>query len=206
MSYPPQPGQQPQQWQQQPGQYPPQQGPGWGAPMPPPKKSKTGLIVTLSVIGGLVVLGGCGAVVAGIASVGSTTENSATGHSPAAEAPKGGPSEADKAEEPAEKKKPAEKPADKGPEGDVKITSCKVNGSTTWPAAEVEIVNHSDEKANYIVSVEFVNAKGDRLGEGMAATNNLAPGQRSTQTAQGLDATSGKVECKVTDVSRYPSL
>ncbi|MEL5955836.1 FxLYD domain-containing protein [Streptomyces sp. CLV115] len=202
MSYPPQPGQQPQQWQQ-PGQYPPQPGPGWGAPMPP-KKSKTGLIVTLSVIGGLVLLGGCGAVVVGLASVGTTTENSATGHSPAAKEPgKGVPAEAEK---PAEKKKPAEKPEDKGPEGDVKITGCEVNSSTTWPAADVEIVNHSDEKANYIVSVEFVNAKGDRLGEGMAATNNLAPGQKSVTKAQGLDATSGKVTCKVTDVSRYPSL
>ncbi|MFF3391288.1 FxLYD domain-containing protein [Streptomyces sp. NPDC002669] len=203
MSYPPQPGQQPHpQWQQQPGQYPPQPGPGWGGPVPPPKKSRTGLIVTLSVIGGLVVLGGCGALVAGIASVGSTTENSATGHSPAGKTPeKGTPAEADKAEKPVEK----EKAAEKGPEADVKVTGCTVNSSTTWPAADVEIVNHSDEKANYIVSVEFVNGEGTRLGEGMAATNNLAPGQKAVETAQGLSNTSGKVECKVTKVTRYPS-
>lgn len=201
MSYPPHPGQQPQQWQQQPGQYPPQPGPGWGAPMPPPKKSKTGLIVTLSVIGGLVVLGGCGVLVAGIASVGSTTESSATGHSPAAKAPE----KTAPAEKPVEKEKakPAEK--EKGPEGDVKITGCTVNSMTTWPDADVEIVNHSGEKANYIISVEFVNAEGTRFGEGMAATNNLAPGQKSVQKAQGLEKASGKVTCKVTDVSRYPS-
>ncbi|MEU9316833.1 hypothetical protein [Streptomyces sp. NPDC048295] len=48
-----------------------------------------------------------------------------------------------------------------------------------------------------------MNAKGDRLGEGMAATNNLAPGQKLVTQAQGLDATSGKVTCKITDVSRY---
>ncbi|MGW1431216.1 FxLYD domain-containing protein [Streptomyces sp. NPDC002431] len=204
MSYPPQPGQQPQQWQQ-PGQYPPQQGPGWGGPVPPPKKSRTGLIVTLSVIGGLVVLGGCGALVVGLASVGTTTESSAEGTS----TPDTKPEKSAGAEEPAEKQekaeKPAEKTADKGPEADVRILKCEVNSATTWAAAEVEIVNHTSEKANYIVSVEFVNGAGDRLGEGMAATNNLAPGQKSVQTAQGLDKTSGKVTCKVTDVSRYPS-
>ncbi|MFD4855097.1 FxLYD domain-containing protein [Streptomyces atratus] len=203
MSYPPQPGQQPQQPQQPPYQQWQQPQPGWGGPPQPPKKSKTGLIVTLSVLGGLVVLGGCGAVVAGLASVGSTTESSATGHSPAAKAPeKSAPAQAEK---PVEKEKPADKPAEKGPEADVKITGCTVNSLTTWPDADVEIVNHSGEKANYIISVEFVNADGDRLGEGMAATNNLAPGQKSVQKAQGLDKTSGKVKCKVTDVTRYAS-
>ncbi|MEU0631072.1 FxLYD domain-containing protein [Streptomyces sp. NPDC005989] len=190
--------------QQQYQQWPQQQGPGWGAPLPPPKKSRTGLIVTLSVLGGLVMLGGCGVLVAAVAGSGGTIhESSASGSSRADDEPeKNAPGKSEPAEKPA-KEKPAKK--ETGPEADVKVTGCTVNSSTTWPAADVEIVNHSEEKSNYIVSVEFVNSAGDRLGEGMAATNNLAPGQKSVQKAQGLDATSGKVTCKVTDVSRYPS-
>ncbi|MFB7215008.1 FxLYD domain-containing protein [Streptomyces sp. NPDC056255] len=189
--------------QQQYQQWPQQQGPGWGAPLPPPKKSRTGLIVTLSVLGGLVMLGGCGVLVAAVAGSGTVHESSASGSSRADDEPeKSAPGKSEPAEKPAEEK-PAKK--ETGPEADVKVTGCTVNSSTTWPAADVEIVNHSEEKSNYIVSVEFVNAAGDRLGEGMAATNNLAPGQKSVQKAQGLDATSGKVTCKVTDVSRYPS-
>ncbi|MER5612193.1 FxLYD domain-containing protein [Streptomyces sp. NPDC002215] len=171
--------------------------------MPSPKKSKTGLIVTLSVLGGLVVLGGCGVLVASVASVGSTHESSASGESPAERSPAGKAPEKSAPRETPTAEKPAEK--EKGPEADVKVTGCTVNSSTTWPAADVEIVNHSEEKANYIISVEFVNAEGTRFGEGMAATNNLAPGQKAVTQAQGLDKTSGKVECKVTDVSRYPS-
>ncbi|SFW45074.1 hypothetical protein [Amycolatopsis australiensis] len=57
---PPQPGYQPPQPGYQPAGYPPPGYPpaGYGAPMPPPKKKRTGLI--LGVIGGVVVLLGAG--------------------------------------------------------------------------------------------------------------------------------------------------
>lgn len=199
--YPPpqQPGppqQNPQWGQQPPGQYPPQSGPGWGgpAPMPPPKKSsKAGLFAVLG-CSGVLVLAIVGGVVA-IASSGGGSSDDASGSSsvtPSAAAPSKAPT-----------KKTAPKPA--GAEGDVTITACEVNSSTTWPAADVEIVNHSSSEANYIVSVEFLDASGTRLGEGMAATNNLAPGAKARAKAQALSDTSGKVTCKVSKVTRYPS-
>ncbi|MFJ1846707.1 MULTISPECIES: FxLYD domain-containing protein [unclassified Streptomyces] len=203
MSYPPPPGQQPQQPpQQQPyQQWPQQPGPGWGAPMPPPKKSKTGLIVTLSVLGGLVLLGGCGALVATVSS-GSTHESSATGESPADAAPeKNAPAENAPAEKPAEK----EKGADASAESDVKLTGCEVNSVTKWPSVTVEIENHSDAQSNYIVSVEFVDGSGTRLAEGIAAANNLAAGQKSEQKAQGIGEAPADTKCKVSKVTRYPS-
>jgi hypothetical protein len=58
--YPQQPGQVPPGYPQQPG-YPPQQGyppPGYGGPMQPPRKKKTGLI--LGIVGAVVVLLGAG--------------------------------------------------------------------------------------------------------------------------------------------------
>ncbi|MFE5094979.1 FxLYD domain-containing protein [Streptomyces sp. NPDC056638] len=205
--YPPsQPGQQPPpQWGQQPPQPPYQQwqqtGPGWGGPPQPPKKSKTGLIVALSVLGGLVLLGGCGALVAVVGS-GSTHESSATGESPADEAPeKSAPAESAPAEKPAEKAKKA----DAGPEADVKLSGCEVNDVTKWPSAMVKIENGSKETSNYIISVEFLNKAGTRVGDALAASDNVAAGQRVETKAQSLDEVSGQVTCKVTKVTRYAS-
>ncbi|MFE7358149.1 FxLYD domain-containing protein [Streptomyces sp. NPDC057543] len=198
MSYPPQPGQQP---QQPPYQQWPQQQPGWGAPMPPPKKSRTGLIVTLSVLGGLVLLGGCGALVA-VIGANAVSEVSATGESTAVAVPaKSAPAAGVPAEKPAEKAKKAPT----GPEADVKLHACEVNDMTNWPSAMVEINNGSKDTSNYIISVEFLDKSGTRVGEALAATNNVAAGQKVETKAQSLDKVSGDVTCKVTKVSRYAS-
>ncbi|WP_406735371.1 FxLYD domain-containing protein [Streptomyces sp. NBC_01108] len=198
MSYPPQPGQQP---QQPPYQQWPQQQPGWGAPMPPPKKSRTGLIVTLSVLGGLVLLGGCGALVAVVGSS-STHESSATKESPVGTVPeKSAPAESTPAKKPAEKAKKA--PA--GPEADVKLSNCEVDGMTHWPSAMVEIVNGSKDTSNYIISVEFLDKSGTRVADALAASNDVAAGQKVQTKAQSLDKASGDVTCKVTKVTRYAS-
>ncbi|MFF1957741.1 FxLYD domain-containing protein [Streptomyces sp. NPDC058220] len=177
--YPPPHGQRPQWGPQSP---PPQRwdrpGPGWGPPPPPPKKTRVALIVTLSVTGTLVLLVLLGALV------------SAAGDSPWKE----------RSSPPTQTPQGAEQPAE-----DVKVTGCEVNGLTMWPAADLEITNSTGAKANYVVSVEFVDAAGTRLGEGMAATSNLAAGQTAREKAQGLDQVSGKVACKVTKVMRYPS-
>ncbi|MEV5688159.1 MULTISPECIES: FxLYD domain-containing protein [unclassified Streptomyces] len=188
MSYPQQPGQQPQQpqWGQQPGwgQQPPQQ----------PKKKSTGMIVGFSCLGIVVLvimLGIVGAV------MGGTDSGSDEGGILEVTAP---PTKA------AEKKDDAPKEKDDaGPEGDVKITECEVNGATQWPAAKLEITNRSSKQSNYIVQVEFLDKDGTRLGEGTAATNNLAPAQLAKETAQGLAQVDGKVTCRVTKVTRYAS-
>lgn len=195
-SYPPPPDQQPgpQQWQQQPGQYPPQPA-GWGTPTPPPKKTnKAGLFAILG-CSGVLVLAVIGGAVALVSSGGDDGPSSSAGGASSS------PSAAASGKAPA-KKPPAEP---KGDAGDVTITGCSVNGVTTWPAADVEIVNGSGEKSNYIVSIEFLDRSGTRLGEGMAAANNVAVGQKVKAKAQGLAETSGKVTCKVSDVTRYPS-
>lgn len=184
--------------------------------MPPPKRRRTGLVVTLSVLGGLVLLGGCGALVAAVVSTGPTVhESSSSGQSSQDEAPgKDAPAKDDASgEKPGEEKPAGKKDEKKDAEGgaktdaaaDVKLSKCEVNDLTKWPSVDVEIVNHGDVKSNYIVSVEFVDGSGTRVAEGMAAANNLAPGQKSTQKAQGLGESPTDTTCKVTDVTRYPS-
>lgn len=88
---------------------------------------------------------------------------------------------------------------------DVKIDSCSIDSLTKMPSAKLTITNKSSKTSNYTVQVEFTDASGTRLDEGMAATNNLAPGQVSKQTAGAMTEASGTVKCKVTDVTRYAS-
>ncbi|MFE3004227.1 MULTISPECIES: FxLYD domain-containing protein [unclassified Streptomyces] len=181
-------GQQPQGW----GQQPPQ----WGGQPPAPKKSSAGKIVglgCLGIVGLLVVIGVVGAVAMGGDDGGEASSKPATTVSEPAAAPEKEPEEDAPAKEPS------------GPEGDVKITGCEVNGTTGWPKADVLITNRSSKKSNYIVSVEFVNASGKRLGEAFAASNNVAAGQEVEAEAQSLDQVEGKVECRVTKVTRYAS-
>ncbi|MFB7220836.1 FxLYD domain-containing protein [Streptomyces sp. NPDC056227] len=196
---PPPPGQQPPPWGQQAQQPPPwgqqppypqwqQPGPGWGGPPRPPKSSNTALIVTLSVLGGLIVMGGIGAVaVVGLSS------RPAPRKLPVAEAPPSGETaKADPKEEPAA-------------EADVKLSGCKVDPLTTWPSVNVEIVNGTEETANYVVNVEFVDGDGTRVAEGLAVASDLASGQRAKAKAQGLGKSPAGTKCKVTKVTRYSS-
>lgn len=215
---PPQPQWQPPgaQWQQ-PGpewQQPPPPpgygypGPGWGGPPPPPpRKSNTGLIVGLS-IAGVVVLLLIAAGVVGVMAVNDATKDGgpladATASAPAqSDEPYDEPNQ-DAGETPAAEE-PTDGPSDaSGPEGDVKITQCEVDSLTTWASAEVTITNSTEQTASYVVSVEFVDSSGKRVGDALAATENLAAGQKAEETAQGLDTIKGKIDCKVTEVTRY---
>ncbi|MFJ8853256.1 hypothetical protein [Streptomyces sp. NPDC102437] len=231
MSYgypPPQPGQQPQPGEQpqagqqpqfgeqpQSGQQPPASSPyaHWPQPAPgaygypqPPRKSRTGLIVTLSVIGGVVLLLAAGVLVA-VTSGGGTS--STAGSKPSrAEATESGSPAASGAPAPGDASDaPTELPAPEGTdgEGDVRITRCQVDSLTEWPDADVEIVNHGDDQASYIVSVEFVDGDGTRRASGLATATDLAAGRKSVQKAQGLGKVPGKMTCKVSKVTRLPS-
>lgn len=179
-----------------PGQQPPA-GAAWGGPPPPqPKKSPVGKILgfgCFGFVGFLVIIGIIGAV----ASSGSDSTSPAATKQTAS-------SSAKKSDAPA-KDTAAQDQAAAGPEGDVKITACEVDSALRWPSAKLTITNRSSKTSNYMVQLEFVDAKGTRISEGIAATNNLAPGQAAKETAQGTAEAEGKISCKVTEVTRYAS-
>lgn len=165
----------------------------------PSKKSRTGLIVTLSVVGGVAALLALGVLIA--TSVGSNSSSSKS-NPPSVEATEGGAPVAGGASD-----APTEPPAaeDTAAEDDVRITSCELDSVTQWPAADVEIVNHSGARASYIVNVEFVDGDGTCHGEGPAPSSNLDAGQKAVGKAQGLGKFTGKLTCKVAKVSRFPA-
>ncbi|MDK0519268.1 hypothetical protein [Streptomyces sp. ML-6] len=219
MSYgypPPQPGQQPPSppfpsapdpSQGAPYQHWPQPGPGgYGYPQPP-KKSRTGLIVTLSVVGGTAALLALGVLIAVLGSDDSPSGDSkrpvaeaSDGRTPAKEG-EGTPAPDDASDA------SAEPPAREGTDGtgDVRITRCAIDSLTEWPDADVEIVNRSEDQASYIVSVEFVDGEGTRRASGLAAATDLAAGQKAVEKAQGLGKVPGRMTCRVSKVTRLPS-
>lgn len=185
--------------QAEPWQYPPQSGPGWGSPMPAPKKANVGLIVGA----------GCGGLLLAIVIVGVVvallrgSDDGGSSGAPSDRPPSAAPSAA--GESPAEEEGEEALPGHVDAREDVTIKGCSVNSLTKWPDARLEILNSGSDAADYIVYVEFVDSSGTRLAEGLAAVTGLGPGQKAKEKAQGLGETSGKVSCKVTNVYRTPS-
>lgn len=198
---PPQPGQSASD-SQQPWQYPPQPGPGWGGPMPPPKKTNVGLIVGAGCGGLLLALVIVVAMVALLRGGDDGNDRRSKTGRPVSDAPSVAESAQATEEAPATEEAQAD-PADA--ERDVTITACTVNSLTTWAHADVEILNQGSDTATYIIRMEFVDPSGTRLADGLAVTSNLAPGQKAKEKAQGVGETKGKVSCKVTEVLRQPA-
>ncbi|MFJ6618173.1 hypothetical protein ACIQOW_11460 [Kitasatospora sp. NPDC091335] len=131
-----------------------------------------------------------GAAVLGLAACDPSTTTSSKSTAPAVAATEAGA--------------PAPAPAGGGDAAkDAEITKCTINDLLKMPEAEVKITNHSSKSSNYIVQLEFTDASGTRVAEGAAATNNLAPNQAAVQKAPGAAQVTGKVSCRITNVTRY---
>jgi hypothetical protein len=182
--------------------------PGYGYPQqpygyapPPPKKSPVGKILGFGCLGAVaatILL-----VIIGVAVSGGDDNGGGTTASDSSDSDANGPAE--------EEKEPrgfkwAAKGADTSTAGwdDVEITSCEA-GEFGYPKAEVKITNRSSDTSNYSINLEFVDPSGKRLSEGIAATNNLASGQSTTQEASGFEEVSGEFKCKFTEITRYAS-
>ncbi|MFF8609616.1 FxLYD domain-containing protein [Streptomyces sp. NPDC015346] len=176
----------------------PEPQPGWGQPSPgqggprSPRKGNTGKIIGFSCLGAIVLV--VVLIIALLAIGGGDDGEPDQPHTSPATQPTAGRTPTSK-----------EPQTDSGPRGDVRITACEVDSATNWPSAELTITNRSSKASNYVVQVEFVDASNTRLSEATAATNNVAPGQQSEVTAQGLDQITSKITCRITDVTRYAS-
>ncbi|MFI6645811.1 hypothetical protein [Streptomyces sp. NPDC050504] len=160
---------------------------GWGQPPqgpPPPRKKRRTLLYVLLGVAAFIVL---------IAVAGALTGSTDNDVSP----PKKSPSPP-----PAQEKTSS---AESGPRADVEVTGCVVDSTTSWPEAKLRITNHSSKASDYWINVEFVDAKGERVAEGFAATNHLAPAQVANESANGFTQTSDPIKCRITEVSRRAS-
>ncbi|MBT2899815.1 FxLYD domain-containing protein [Streptomyces sp. McG3] len=192
--FPPPPPEQPQPEHRAPvGAAPPSP---WAAPAAPPGRQRTGLIVTLAVGGGLVV---AGAMVALVYALMDSVSDSIALPPERSDAPYSEPYE----EEPYEEE-PVE-PVAPGPpaEGDVTVTKCTRDSLIGWPHADLKIVNRSGSPAAYIVSITFVDADGAVVSDGIATTEEVAPGASVRVRAQGSGEVAAGTKCRIGEVDRH---
>ncbi|MFE4526772.1 FxLYD domain-containing protein [Streptomyces anulatus] len=197
--FPPPPPEQPQPEHPAPvGASPPSP---WAAPAAPPGKQRTGLIVTLAVGGGLVV---AGAMVALVHALLDSVSDSIALPPERSDAPYSEPyDEEPYAEEPSYEE-PVEPDAAGPPaEKDVTVTKCTRDSLIGWPHADLRIVNRSGSPAAYIVSITFVDADGTVVSDGVATTEEVAPGASVEVRAQGSGEVAAGTECRIAEVDRH---
>lgn len=94
---------------------------------------------------------------------------------------------------------------------DVKITSCKIVDQEFIGRelkTKVTITNHGKKRANYVIEGEFLNPKGDKVGELLATVQNLKPGTSTVQDFGGALITPddlkgiSKGSCSIVEVTR----
>ncbi|MFJ2077482.1 FxLYD domain-containing protein [Streptomyces anulatus] len=178
----------------------------WAAPAAPPGKQRTGLIVTLAVGGGLVV---AGAMVALVYALMDSVSDSIALPPERSDAPYSEPyDEEPYAEEPYAEEPSYEEPVEPdaaGPpaEKDVTVTKCTRDSLIGWPHADLRIVNRSGSPAAYIVSITFVDADGTVVSDGVATTEEVAPGASVEVRAQGSGEVAAGTECRIAEVDRH---
>ncbi|UZI27836.1 FxLYD domain-containing protein [Streptomyces sp. VB1] len=197
--FPPPPPEQPQPEHRAPvGASPPSP---WAAPAEPPGKRRTGLIVTLAVGGGLVV---AGVMVALVYALMDSVSDSIALPPERSEAPYSAPYDEEPYEEEPYDEEPLE-PVAPGPaaEGDVTVAKCTRDSLIGWPHAELKIVNRSGSPAAYVVSITFVNADGAVVSDGIATTEEVAPGASVKVRAQGSGEVAASTKCRIAEVDRH---
>ncbi|MFD3792621.1 FxLYD domain-containing protein [Streptomyces cyaneofuscatus] len=184
----------------------------WAPPAAPPgKQQRTGLIVSLAVGGGLVV---AGALVALVYSLLDSVSDSIALPPARSDAPYSGPydeqpyDEQPYGEDPVEEDPVEEEPEPvvSGPaaERDVTITRCARDSLIGWQHADLTVVNGGRSPAGYVVFVEFLDTKGAVLTDGIATTDDLAPGASVKVKAQGVGEVPTGTTCRVKQVTRDP--
>ncbi|WP_030701442.1 MULTISPECIES: FxLYD domain-containing protein [unclassified Streptomyces] len=190
-TFPPPPPEQP---QPEPRYRSPEQVSPWAAPAVPQRKRRTGLIVTLAVAGGLVVAGGTVALV--VSTMSAVQDSIAL--PPRSDAPYSAPYEDETFDE--ETVEPAPGP---DPEGDVTVATCGRDSLIGWPHADLKIVNRTEGPAAYIVTVSFVDGDGEEVDDGIATTEEIAPGDAVTVRALGSGEVAAGTKCRTGEVERY---
>jgi hypothetical protein len=161
----------------------PPPAPQWGGP-PPAKKSNRGCFIALAVVGVLALLGIVATVVI-ISAVGNEVDDRVNND--------GGVTNFSGNDE--------NPPAD-----DVTVAECGPAPNTEFMRATLDVLNHSSEPSNYIVTVAFESEDGnEQLATSTALVNGLGPDQTTNTEADSFQRAPGGQEfsCRITQVERF---
>jgi hypothetical protein len=89
---------------------------------------------------------------------------------------------------------------------DVAVTSCSPSASGGHPTVTGTITNHSRKDSAYLIHVRFMDASGNRVGDGVASVAKVAPLATATWRADDVISAKGPVTCKVASVARTVSV
>jgi hypothetical protein len=165
---------------------PPGPAPQWGGP-PPAKKSNKGCLIALAVVG-VVALLGIAAVVAVVVAV----EDEVDDRVDHVNRDGGIPTFSDNTENP--------------PGDDVSVAECGPAADGGYMRATVDVLNHSSEPSNYIITVAFEAEDGDRqLATSTALVNGLGPDQTTNAETNSFQRAPAGEEfsCVVNQVQRF---
>lgn len=195
----------------QPGYQQPAQG-GYGPPpgftprQAPPKSHRTRNIA-LSVVGVLVLIIVIGAIAGGGSKKKNTaatvTSSSSTSAVVAAAPVAAGTTTAAAVVPPPVATTAKPSPAVTGAAADITISGC-VTSDFGSPEAHLTIKNNSSKTSNYIITIAFDSPDGGtQYDTGLAAVDNLTPGQTSQTDATAFKQVSTKFVCKIASATRY---
>jgi hypothetical protein len=184
--YPPQPAATPPPMAPPPGPGP---GPQWGGP-PPAKKSNKGCFIALAIVG-VVLLLGIGAVVAIVVAVGDEVDDRAD-QIDRANRDGGIPTFSDNTENP--------------PGEDVTVADCEPAEGTGFMRATLDVLNHSSEPSNYIITVAFESDDGgEQFTTATTVVDGLGPDQTTTVEADAFEEPppGQDFSCSINQVQRF---
>jgi hypothetical protein len=88
---------------------------------------------------------------------------------------------------------------------DVSIMGCGRDAALGTGSARGVIKNTTAERADYVVHIDFVDAKGAVIDSALHAETGIDSGADVTFTAIGVSSYPDQVTCKVTKVDRVPA-
>jgi hypothetical protein len=85
--------------------------------------------------------------------------------------------------------------------GDVEVTKC-AEGQFGLAEVAVTITNHTSKRSNYSVQMNLTDAAGNKVGEGIAASNNVEAGQSALEKVAATNS-APFTKCEIKEVSRF---
>jgi hypothetical protein len=88
------------------------------------------------------------------------------------------------------------------PDKDVRLTSCVLSRKLHAGIVHGVITNTAGRTAGYVVQVDIVDSGGNRVDTALHAETDVAPSEKVTFTASGVQTYGGKISCRVASVQR----
>ena len=85
---------------------------------------------------------------------------------------------------------------------DVTVTACTPDPSGGHPVATGQIHNGSSKASAYLIHIQFVDAAGNAVGDGVATVGKVAQGGTATFRSVGTESAQGPLTCKLLSVTR----